>query len=257
MASFLNWLLDSTLWRQFFPEAHKPPLLQLLRINIATSSFGFFTPFQMGEYVGKSMYFKELSKKRNYAITFFFRTAKVYVKLFLGGLGFFLMGFQLQSPFWLMGLILIATAAVAFGYIFQDKATRTRNYLKRWIKNAAVQKSLEVRTPRFRSKTLLLATSRILLNALQFLAIIYFVMPGISAFTLFPQVLIFYSIATFVPSVGFLDPLIKSAISLLIVSGTNNLALEVVFATNFVWLFNVGLPALAGSFLHAFRIKPS
>jgi hypothetical protein len=252
MVAVLNWLLDSALWRQFFPDDFKPSLKSLVRINIATSSFGFFTPFQMGEYLGKSLYFPALSKKRNYAITFFFRTAKVYIKLFLGGIGLFLIGFQSDWPLWILTGITLLTTLVGLGYIFQDQAFWSKRFFKRWIKNPAIQKSLEVRTPAFRTQTFLLASTRILLNTFQFLAVCYFLMP-VHPLAIFPQVLIFYSIATFIPSAGFLDPVIKSTLSLFLVANSDALALEVIFATNFVWFFNVGLAAIAGSLLHSFR----
>lgn len=256
IAAAINWWLDTALWRQFIPPGHQPPMLQLVRFNIAASSFGFFTPFQMGEYVGKAFYLNGLSKKRNLAATFFFRTAKVYVKIFLGGLGFFLMALQQQWPMGTIAGLAMLSLLVATAYIFHDQVNGLQKLLRRWVKNPNAQRMLERRTPAFRLATFTLAASRILLNTLQFLAVMHFLMPT-PVSSLLPQVLIFYSIATFIPSIGFLDPLIKSALSLLLVSGGDSLALEVVFATNFVWTFNVGLVALLGSILHVFRKKPA
>jgi hypothetical protein len=254
LTALLNWWLDTALWRQFIPIAHQPPMLRLLRFNIAASSFGFFTPFQMGEYVGKGFYLQGLSKKRNLAATFFFRTAKVYAKIFLGGLGFFLMALLNAWLPVVTGILALASITVCLGYIFQDRIFGLQKFLARWVKNPAVQDLLEHRTPHFRAVTFALACSRILLNTLQFLAILYFLMPT-PVLGLLPQVLIFYSIATFIPSVGFLDPIVKSALSLVLVSDGASQTLEVLFATNFVWTFNVGLAALMGSFLHIFRRK--
>jgi hypothetical protein len=238
------WATDTMLWRLFLPEKIKIPLIQLISKNISASSTGFFTPVQLGEYYGKRKLIQSLSRTESLASTFFYRMAKVTVKFLMGFVALSVLTsshHQLNTfafPLLILSLLLLIAA------LFPDKLGLNQ-FIGRWVNKFAGTLIVPKRFLKFRLQALFLASVKILLNTAQFLLI--YSLWSFDFLEIIPGVILLYTIASFVPTVGILDPIIKSSLSIIIISPDIQADLPVMLATTLVWLLNVGLPALIGS----------
>jgi hypothetical protein len=249
---FLVWVIDSLLWKLFLPPNMTIPFAELVKRNIIASSTGFFTPVQLGEYYGKRKLIKGLSSGESLASTFFYRMAKVSAKVVLG-LGA-LSAILARMPELTLWSRLAASLTVIVGLmvLFQDPIGLTKIFQKLGNKLPG-EIPFPKRLVRFRLQAIGWASVKILLNVLQF--VLLFKLWDPHATHLIPGLIFFYTLASFVPSTGFLDPIVKGALSLYIVSPGNQADIPVLIATTIVWTINLGLPAFFGSWLFNKTIK--
>jgi hypothetical protein len=244
--SIFNWILDTYTWQLFLPKKtflfHK-----LLQYNIISISFGFFTPFQIGEYHGKQLLTDKLKRKNSYYSTLAYQTVKLIAKLVLG---LAIIGGALITTEEGLGWVLLFASGVLFvGYSSQDYLWK-RFGIHRLLEKYGFN-NIPTDTPvQFRLLAIFSSLIKVLVYSFQFYLCVHFVAEQTTILAVFPTIVLFYTVSAWLPSLGFLDPLTKGSLGLLIMTTSLIDPGVVLFATTLVWLINVALPALAGGLLH-------
>ncbi|MCH8554861.1 MAG: lysylphosphatidylglycerol synthase domain-containing protein [Schleiferiaceae bacterium] len=244
--SAFNWVLDTFTWQLFLPTKAFP-FYKLLQYNIISLSFGFFTPFQIGEYHGKQLLTDKLKRKNSYYSTLAYQTVKLLAKLFLGLS--IIGGALITAQEGLGWVVLFAAVVLIVGYSSQDFFWK-RLGIHRLLEKYGLH-NVQSDTPiQFRLLAILSSLLKVLVYSFQFYLCVYFVAEQTSFLAIFPTIVLFYTVSAWLPSLGFLDPLTKGSLGLIIISTSIIDPGLVLFATTLVWLINVGIPAVAGSLLH-------
>jgi hypothetical protein len=244
--SIVNWILDTATWHLFLPRG-AITFLRLIRLNVISLSFSFFTPFQLGEYYGKQIVSQELQLRKSYFRTLAYRTAKSLAKLILGfGVAALLLFPSQQLLAYLSGGIAVL---LFLGYVFQDSfwsLPKVQSFL-----SEVSLSNIEKPAPKtFRLLALGSSAIKLFVYCFQFFICVWVISPELASQQLFGTIVLFYTISAWVPSIGFLDPFVKASLGLLIFPENLLAPWLVISSASIVWLVNVGIPAVMGSLLY-------
>jgi len=251
LLSILNLILDTSLWAAISGGLNPKRWLHYLKHHLISLSIGSVTPVSLGEYGGKVRQFSgKINKLKGLYLAYLFRISKMISRNFVGSVMLYLLivnhAYQ-NWPQWIALLIGLGCVAFMMGFLYIEKilpfVTRLplfgRAYLKPLSRVNFSKKE--------KSFWLLLGALKFLTYSLQLALMLYF-FAG-SDFTLMYLLLlagIYYSVASYIPSIQIVDPLIKATAGILILQGVVPFAPAIALSITLVWLVNVGLPSLGG-----------
>ena len=225
--------------------------IHYLKHHLISLSIGSVTPVSLGEYGGKLRQFSgKMNKLKGLYLAYLFRISKMIARNFVGSLMLYLLivfySFQ-NWPQWVAWLIGLGCLVFLVGFLFIEKILPLitqiplfgRSYLKPLNRvNFTMSKKV---------LWLFLGSVKFLTYTLQLALMLYFF--ASNNFTLEYLLLlsgIYYSVASYIPSIQVVDPLIKASAGILILQSVVPFAPAIALSITLVWLVNVGLPSLGG-----------
>ncbi|HEY5391543.1 MAG TPA: lysylphosphatidylglycerol synthase domain-containing protein [Hanamia sp.] len=258
---FINWGLEARKWQVLLEPIQKMSFIRAFKSVLGGLALSLNTPNRMGEYGGRILYVKEGSRLKAISLSIAGSISQLIITLFLGCAGLaYILFFQTKnngplmelSHFWLKILLFISGAVTCFLVLFFFRLS----WLIRLIdKIPKVQKFtqyisvLEEFTAKLLLRLLSLSFFRYLIFVLQYILLLQVFQVDIYWVDCFWILSILFLVLAIVPSFAIADLGIRGKFSTELLSAYSLNTVGILGTTFGIWLFNLFIPALAGSIL--------
>lgn len=253
----LNWSLEGLKWQKTLSSFQKIPFSEALKSVISGTSFGFFTPNRVGEYIGRVVVMKQGSRTQTISLTLVCSLAQLMVTLFAGILGLIVMksfNFHFSAAQKSVGTLLfyvsLSGLLIILSLYLRLEGLAKWMETKKWLKKAhpyliALQ-SLETK---ILWQVLILSFLRYFVFIVQYSLAFKIFKISLSPLEVFGSVSVVFLIVAIVPSLAQITELgvrWEASMELVGVFSTNMIG---VFSASFtIWVINLVLPAIIGMF---------
>jgi len=246
----INWFLEIIKWKNLIAFFKKISFKESLRQVFMSHSISILTPNRIGEYGVKSLFYQKENWKKIVFLNAFGNLAQLLITLILGSFGVFYFVYKAPALLQYFSVeklsILILTSLVILFFVMKSSLfSKQLNKLKRVLKQVSI--SLKI-------KVTLLSFLRYLVFSHQFYFLLVIFQVEIDYFTAFSCITSMYLFASIVPSIFFLDAVIKGGVAIFLFSFFNVEEVSILIISLLMWIFNFALPAVIGSF-YIFRFK--
>ncbi len=244
--SVLNWLFEIWKWQTLVSHIVPISFYEAAKQSLSSHTVSIVTPFKMGEYGGKALYFHKQLRKRILLLNFIGNAAQLLATIAFGiaGILYFMTNFEISFNVYKLRRLgyLIAFLIVT---IFTGTRLGQRNRTGYYQKAIEFLKSMSWR---IKGKTLGIALFRYILFSHQFYFLL--VIFGVDVSYEVAMLLIFsmYFLATLLPVFSLFDFVIKGSVAVYLFSFIGVNELKILSVSLLMWLLNFVIPAIFGSF---------
>ncbi|OGS82300.1 MAG: hypothetical protein A3G95_08070 [Flavobacteria bacterium RIFCSPLOWO2_12_FULL_31_7] len=235
--SFLNRFLEILKWKNLVLVIQKISLFTATKQVLAGVTAGLFTPNGIGEYAGKAIYFPKKETKRVLFLNLICNGIQMVLTIVFGLIGLLYLGYTLYF------FILIGVGFLVLTFLFLTKNINIKGYSIALF----LEKISEI-PKKIHQKNILLAIARYLTFSHQYYFLFLLFGIEIDYFTLMATIMAVYFIASSLPSFQFLDFVVKGGVAIWFFEKLNIDEYVVLFISTFMWLLNVVLPVIIGSY---------
>lgn len=241
--SFLNRFLEILKWQNLVAFVQKITLKKATQQVLAGLTAGLFTPNGIGEYAGKALYFKKKEAKRIVFLNLICNGIQMILSTLFGIAGLLYLGYY----FWVVIIIGFSTLLFIFLYLTKNLEIKGYSIASLLSKINEIPKSIH-------QKNNIFAIARYLTFSHQYYFL--FVLFGINApyWEVIATITTVYFIASALPTFQFLDFAVKGGVAIWFFDKLNIDEVVVLFITTFMWLLNVVIPVVMGSY-YVFTFK--
>ena len=235
--SILNRFLEILKWKNLVLVIEKISLYTSTKQVLAGLTAGLFTPNGIGEYAGKALYFSKTETKRVLFLNLICNGIQMVLTIVFGLIGLLYLGYTLYF------FILIGVGFLVLTFLFLTKNANIKGYSIALF----LEKITEI-PKKIHQKNILLAIARYLTFSHQYYFLFLLFGIEIDYFTLMATITAVYFIASSLPSFQFLDFIVKGGVAIWFFEKLNIDEYVVLFISTFMWLLNVVLPVVIGSY---------
>gem|GEM_PF-1376921 len=254
MLSFVNWLLESLKWQYLLQPLRSLGFIDAIKEVLMAHTTGVLTPGRVGEYVTKGL----LQPKENR-----------WMSLLLHAWGSFgLNGIQLMVAggvlyFWsqlfsriplligqlllIVGLVHLIIFLMPNILVYLGRKFQKLPWLGRWVQLSDSNSGPLLFSLTRKASVLLLSFARYVVYLLQFGMLLYHLVPAIPIEQALCGAALVYGLQTLMPLSPFLSFVARGELALLVFQSYGSAWSAVLLASLVLWIINVFLPALAGS----------
>jgi hypothetical protein len=245
LLSILNRFFEILKWQNLVSNLHKISLSEATKQVLGSLTVGVFTPNGVGEYAGKAMFFEKSNTKKIIFLNLICNGIQMILSIFFGTIGLFFLGFG----FWVLGIFVVSIFFILFSFLLK----------KIKIKGYSIEKMIRKinKIPKLiHQKNILLAVCRYLVFSHQYYFLFLAFDVDLPYLTMLATIAAVYFLASALPSFQFLDFAVKGSVAVYFfgILGVNEWI--VIFISAIMWLLNVVLPAIIGSYyVMIFKVK--
>ena len=235
--SILNRFLEILKWKNLVLVIEKISLYTATKQVLAGVTAGLFTPNGIGEYAGKALYFPKSEPNACLFLNLICNGIQMVLSIIFGLIGLLYLGYTLYF------FILLGIGFLVITFLFLTKNANIKGYSIALFldKIAEIPKKIH-------QKNILLAIARYLTFSHQYYFLFLVFGVDVDYLTLMATITTVYFIASSLPSFQFLDFVVKGGVALWFFDKLNIDEYIVLFISTFMWLFNVVLPVVIGSY---------
>lgn len=244
LLSFFNWAFEILKWQVLTTKLKTNSFLESSKQVLIAHTSSLFTPFKIGEYGAKTLYYSKNQTKKVVFLNFLGNMTQMSITFFFGLIGLF---FFLKWNFkqWLNLYVLFLILGCLFFFIGRRWFSKQGIRCDQFSINKAIS-FIKTIPQNDRVNILALSTARYLTFSFQFCFLLSLFTP-ISWWAVLPLVFTMYLLSSLLPMFQFFDFAIKGGAAVLVFTAFSP---QIVFAVVFImWLLNAVLPALVGSYL--------
>lgn len=235
--SVLNRFLEILKWRNLVKVVERISLYTATKQVLAGVTAGLFTPNGIGEYAGKALYFPKNETKRILFLNVICNGIQLIIAVIFGLIGLLYLGYTFY-------FIVLVTIVFFIGvFMFLTKNANIKGYSIKLF----LEKIGEI-PKKIHRKNILLAFARYVTFSHQYYFLFVLFGVKIDYFTLMATITAVYFIASSLPSFQFLDFVVKGSVAIWFFNKLHIDDYVVLFISTFMWLANVVLPVLIGSY---------
>lgn len=235
--SVLNRFLEILKWKNLVLVIENISLYTAAKQVLAGVTAGLFTPNGIGEYAGKALYFPKKETKRVLFLNLICNGIQMVLSIIFGLIGLLYLGYTMYF------FVLIGIGLLIFSFLFLTKNANIKGYSIALF----LEKIAEI-PKKIHQKNILLAVARYLTFSHQYYFLFLLFGVNIDYFTLMATITTVYFIASSLPSFQFLDFIVKGSVAIWFFDRLNIDEYVVLFISTFMWLLNVVLPVVIGSY---------
>lgn len=235
--TFGNRFLEIIKWQNLGSTLRPLSLGESTKQVLAALTAGIFTPNGIGEYAGKAFYFPKKDAGQVVFLNLICNGIQMGLTIVFGTLGLFILGY---TP-WAWGVIMLATAMGLLFYFTQKITLKGYSFGLLWGKIQALPTAIH-------QKNTLLAVGRYLIFSHQYYFLFRAFEVHLPYATLMGAIAAVYFMASSLPSFQFLDFAVKGSVALFFFGKLGVNDWTVVFISTLMWLMNVVVPVLIGSY---------
>jgi hypothetical protein len=235
--SVLNRFLEILKWKNLVLVIEKISLFTATKQVLAGVTAGLFTPNGIGEYAGKALYFPKTETKRVLFLNLICNGIQMVLTIIFGLIGLLYLGYTMYF------FILLGIGLLLLTFLFLTKNANIKGYSIALF----LEKVSEI-PKKIHQKNILLAIARYLTFSHQYYFLFVLFGVEIDYFTLMATITAVYFIASSLPSFQFLDFVVKGGVAIWFFEKLNIDEYVVLFISTFMWLLNVVLPVIIGSY---------
>lgn len=237
LLSVLNRFFEILKWQNLVSYIHKITLFDATKQVLGALTAGLFTPNGIGEYAGKALFFDKSQAKNIVFLNLICNGIQVVISILFGLLGLWYLGFG-------KWVTLLLAIVLGFGILgFGLKKVRIKGYSIEKI----LSKINEI-PKKIHQKNGNLAVCRYLIFSHQYYLLFLAFDVQLPYFTLMATIAAVYFLASSLPTFQFLDFAVKGSVAVYFFGLLNVNEWIVVFISTLMWLLNVVLPVLIGSY---------
>jgi hypothetical protein len=243
LLTFLNRFLEIVKWQNLVKVIKKISLGEASKQVLGALTLGLFTPYNLGEYAGKALFFEKDKTKKVIFLNLICNGIQMVVTTVFGVLGLLYFNAHFKALPTYSVVLLLGISVLLFGILFVSK--------KITIKGYSIEKLIHKinKIPsRIHQKNTWLGIGRYLVFSHQyyFLFLIFDVqMPYL---LLMATITSIYFLASILPTFQFLDFAVKGSVAVFFFGLVGVNEWIVVFITTLMWFLNTVLPVLIGSY---------
>jgi hypothetical protein len=235
--SVLNRFLEILKWKNLVEVVDRISLYTATKQVFAGVTAGLFTPNGIGEYAGKALYFPKNETKRILFLNVICNGIQLIIAVLFGLIGLLYLGYTFY-------FIVLVTIVFFIGvFMFLTKNANIKGYSIKLF----LEKIGEI-PKKIHRKNILLAFARYITFSHQYYFLFLLFGVKIDYFTLMATIIAVYFIASSLPSFQFLDFVVKGSVAIWFFNKLQIDDYVVLFISTFMWLANVVLPVLIGSY---------
>ncbi len=256
---FCNWGIESLKWKWLMTPLEKISFLHAYKAILAGCSISMLLPNRVGEYGGRILYVANENKIKAVSLTIVGSISQLIITVIMGGLGLLYMlnqpvhfdGFDSLS--WIFTTpALVITMVVALCLLlvyFNATQLLARLFSIHWIeKHVNRFRPSEALSRKQLLRILFLSFLRYMIFILQYIVLLQVMEVFVPTVLCFWLLTVFYALMAIVPTIGFTElPIRATAVIILLGTYSHNL-LGIQAATFAIWIINLVLPAIIGSF---------
>jgi hypothetical protein len=259
---FLNWTLEALKFQFIISKKHIINLQQSILAVYTGNATGLFTPDRLGNFIGRFIYLSQINKKTVIAATMLGNLAQLISTIsfaFIALLLYFGLGLQINLPYInptiIFTLVILTLSTLIYSFYNPSRILNILNKLKWIAKHKDTFNFLNNFNKIESTKILSLSLLRYCIFVFQFYLLL-------NAFGLEIEITetiafsgLLYLFTTFIPSPLMGNLGTRELIALLLLS-SYKLPEVALIASLIIWLINVIIPSLIGSFL-LMKMNPS
>lgn len=262
--SLANWLIEARKWQVLMAPLQRLSLLNAFKGTLTGVAFAINTPNRIGEYGGRMIYLNKEHRLHSIALTMVGSAGQLIVTLVAG-----LMGVLLFKPYLTsvatsyvnelsfnigICIVFILTATACLLYFRLHTIITFFSWIRlpeNWLQYVKVIGQIPVS---FLLRVLSLSAFRYVVFVSQYILLLQALqidMPWIDAFWL---ISVLYLILALIPTVTLLELGVRGKTSIILLQAFSSNAIGIYAVGMGIWIINLIIPALAGSFFAA-RLK--
>ena len=236
----LNQGIEWIKWKRFASHIVKDNRI-IRQSFLAGLASGFVSPNGWGNVLGRMIYFRKRDAMGIVLSTALGNLSQLLPTVFFGALAFSV-PHRFNWTFSVLSWLLFT--ALFTGYYFSDLLLKGKKFRSKLLRHLLLMLH---RFGYLRTELLALSTFRFLVFTAQF--VLLFMAVGYQNYLqLTISVWLIYALTSFIPSLWSGKILIRESAALFVFSGTAVLASDIIVVCLLIWVINIALPALIGSF---------
>jgi len=252
----LNWNIEALKWQKLIHKIQPIPYLKALIAVFAGITFGVFTPNRIGE-IGGRIYFMDRGKK-TYGVlaTGIGSYAQFITTIAMGLFGIFLFILFYPDLFYktyflnkLTTSILIIILCFLFWSFYNIKRIKPVLMKLPMLKRKSEQiEYISYETGKSLSIILLLSMMRYIVFFIQFFLLLKMFGVEIDIIQAIISITLTYLFLTLIPTTTLVELGVRGSLAIFFVGIFSENTLGIVLASIFIWIINIAIPAIVGSF---------
>lgn len=271
LLTIVNWGIEALKWQWLLAPLESHSFLQSFKGVLAGCSITMLTPNRIGEFGGRVMFVQPKNRLKAISVTILGSVSQLAVTFILGALSILYFRITLQSSVmdktfqWFTGNIvfIITLLGVFLLLMLFFNFQKLFIFLTRFVIFKKIVNSLsivEVFTRKQLLRIFFLSFFRYLTFILQYIFLLKVMRVEIPLEKCFSLLALFYLIMAIAPTIGFTELPVRAGVGWLIIGVFSSNVVGIQAATFGIWLINIVLPAIIGSFviigLKFFKTKP-
>ena len=206
---------------------------------------GIFTPNGLGEYAGKALFFKKEQTKQVIFLNLICNGIQMILTIIFGTIGLIFIGYWK----WSLGIIAIAIILLFTSFLSKNITIKGYSIQKLLHKINEIPKKIH-------RKNIVLGILRYIVFSHQYYVLFLVFDVDLPYLTLVSSISAVYFLASSLPSFQFLDFAVKGSVAVFFFGKLGINEWIVIFISTLMWLLNVVLPVIIGSyFVMRFKLK--
>jgi hypothetical protein len=247
LLTFFNWFFEILKWKSLVSPVIIISFKKAVQQCLGALTASLLTPNRIGEYGAKAIYFKSANRKQIMLINLFGNMSQMAVTTLFGiiGIYFFMENYPLYMDFINQIQIIVMTifTLILIIYGIHKSNIRIQNFTISKLKSFIIHFPKKILLTSF-----LLSLSRYLIFSFQFYYLLHVFGVNLSYFESMTIISTMYFLASVIPSFFIFDVIIKGSIAVYLFSFSGVNDLIVISVVTLMWLFNVVLPSIVGSY---------
>ena len=243
-----NWFFEVLKWQNLVNSFKQISFFEATRQTFGSLTASIFTPNRIGEYGAKMLYFKKENAKRIVLLNFIHNSSQMLMTTLFGMIGMFFSTFNIQHS--TFNIVVFIGFITIFFIVFFFRRIEIYGFSIQKIidKIKKLDKNILFKTVGF-------SLFRYLVFSTQFLVLLLFFDVEIEIIVAFSTIFTMYFLASILPSIHLMDVAIKGGVALFLFSKLGVEDWKILTVTSLMWLFNLVLPVILGSYF-VLRFKP-
>ncbi|WP_161555210.1 lysylphosphatidylglycerol synthase domain-containing protein [Dokdonia sinensis] len=243
----LNWSLDAYRWKVLVGSIHKIHMGEAFRQTLVAHVTAFVTPAKTGEYGTKALYFPKKYRKKIVVLNFLGNMYQMLATLFFGAIGLGVVCF-IFKPLSFVWYILFVLAVIGVSFLVPRNLNRLRWSIKGYSWQRVQEYVLRI-SKSIRDKAKVLSVIKYLVFSHQFYFILIMLDIEITYIPALSLIASMYLLSSLVPVMQFFDVVVRGGTAVLLFGLAQIPASVILIITTTMWLLNIVLPLLPGSYL--------
>lgn len=242
----INWFTEALKWKIILKNLQNLSLVQAYKSVFAGVAFGIVTPNRIGELVGRILYIDEDNKISASLLNFICSTFQLLVTFAFGALGlfFFKENWLQKIPFTslLSITILVILLTVCIIY-FLSKIPNLSNRVNEYFQPFRKIEKTQATT------IFVLSVLRYIIFTTQYIIVLYMMGIELSVISCLVCISVNFFLITIIPTYALAEIGVRGTVAVSVFSVYGVTALPVATASIIIWIINLAIPAIFGTFI--------
>ena len=245
--TFFNWFFEILKWKSLISFIKKTSFYEAFQQSLGSLTASLFTPNRIGEYGAKAIYYKKGNRKKVMLLNLLGNSTQMTVTTVFGCVGLIYFNTHFEVDF---EIYRFRKAAYILAILFATVLTGSLGGFKK-IRGFYIDKIITfIRSIPLKThlKNVFFSIIRYIIFSHQFYFLLVIFSIETDYTTAMSLISSMYLLASLVPSLAFLDWLIKGSVAIWVFSFISANELVIFTISLLMWILNFGLAAIIGSY---------